>query len=363
MNPPCTSSEHRLGEHRLGEDALARFLRLREEAVTSLSERFYATFPEIYARYGERGRDACREDLGYVLDFLRPVLELGLFGPFADSLRWLARVLAARGLPAEHVPLALAWLAELFDERLPPEEARVVRAALEAGRGALEASDAAPAIPALPGRWVQTPDFERALVGGDRRRSGEIFREAMDTTGKGFVDAEVHLAQPALYDIGREWQENRVSVAQEHLATAITQTLLAREFARVEPAPPNGRKVVLACVPGNHHSLGLRMVSDAFELAGWDVRFLGADTPVPSLVALVRGERPDLVGLSVALPHQLAAAREAIAGLNALAERPAVMIGGYAINQFDGLADALGADVTAADAKESVQAAEAAMGA
>ena len=135
--------------------------------------------------------------------------------------------------------------------------------------------------------------------------------------------------------------------------------LLAREFATAEPAPPNDRSVVLTGVEGNQHAVGLRIVADAFELAGWDVRYLGANTPTRSLVRLVRDERPNLVGLSASMPHHLQSAREAIACLRAELDepRPAVLLGGLAINQFSPLATMLGADATGPDARSAVEAA------
>ena len=129
------------------------------------------------------------------------------------------------------------------------------------------------------------------------------------------------IVEAALPGVGRTirwgWQDNRISVAQEHLATAMVNSLLAREFAAEKPEPPNDRSVVLAGVEGNQHAVGLRIVADALELAGWDVRYLGADTPTRSLVQLVRDERPNLVGLSASMPHHLRSAREAIACLPA----------------------------------------------
>ena len=139
----------------------------------------------------------------------------------------------------------------------------------------------------------------------------------------------------------------------------MVNSLLAREFASEKPEPPNDRSVVLAGVEGNQHAVGLRIVADALELAGWDVRYLGADTPTRSLVQLVRDERPNLVGLSASMPHHLRSAREAIACLRAELDeaRPAVLLGGLAINQFSPLATMLGADATGPDARSAMEAA------
>jgi methanogenic corrinoid protein MtbC1 len=162
--------------------------------------------------------------------------------------------------------------------------------------------------------------------------------------------------QPALYAIGLGWQENRVTVAQEHLATAICLRFLSDLFSAETPAPPTGRRALFAGVERNQHVLGLRIVADAFELAGWSVQFLGANTPTAALLSQVDRWRPELVGLSASLVQQLLVLPTAIDALHAEfgAQRPAVMVGGIPINQADGIWRRLGADLWSPSAEEAV---------
>ena len=220
---------------------------------------------------------------------------------------------------------------------------------------------ATPYIAAMPSAWEECDAFQEALVSGDRLKALEIFRQV--TAGRGFVDTELHLVQPTFYRIGEGWQENKVSVAQEHIATTIAHSILAREFEHAQPQPRVNRKAVLACVEGNHHALGLQMVADAFELQGWEVRNIGANTPTSALVRFIRENDPHLVGLSAAMPHHLSAAKGAIARLHAeLGEAcPPLMLGGFAINQFEPLSTMLGADFTGTDARAAAEAGSAVM--
>lgn len=160
-----------------------------------------------------------------------------------------------------------------------------------------------------------------------------------------------------MYEIGRLWQVSRVSIAQEHLATAVGESLMAQAFAGAEFAPPVKRRAIFACVQENHHVMGLRMVSDAFEVEGWEVQFLGADTPTRSLVEQVQRYRPDLVGLSVSLPSQISAARSAIERLRDVpgVGKPSILVGGLALNQLDELWRDLGADRWGANAKAALR--------
>jgi len=162
--------------------------------------------------------------------------------------------------------------------------------------------------------------------------------------------------QPSLYNIGEKWQTCEVTVSQEHLATAIVQTVMTAGLLRSPPPVLIGKRVLLACVAGNHHAIGLRMVCDAFQLAGWEVRYLGADVPTGPLVAHVAEWKPDLLAISVCFPQHLVTAKDVISQLRMRLgrNRPAVIVGGRAINRFECLAEKAGADAHRADASAAV---------
>ncbi len=184
----------------------------------------------------------------------------------------------------------------------------------------------------------------------------ELVRERM-AAGASLANVNVHIIQASMYEVGHLWAANRISVAREHLATAISQYVMSNAFSLAEFAPPMARTAIFANVEGNHHALGLRMISDAFETAGWTSHFLGADVPERSLVEQVDTLRPDLLGLSVALPQQLVTARRIIGGLRAEMGQscPVILLGGRAINALDDVWRDLGADLWVADAEQAEQ--------
>ena len=343
----------------LGERGLQRFHTLEPDAVSAVTERIHATLGSAYAQFGPRGRDACREDLAFHLEFLRPVLEFGILAPMVDYLCWLARVLAARSIPGEHLALSLDWLAEFFAANMEPSDSAVVTAALRAARTKLLAASQTPLLPAPPPEPGPAEAFETAILAGDQREALAVMNSCIDS-GHDLVDFELHVVQAAMYRIGEKWQANQVTVAQEHIATAIVESVMTAALLRSPPLAPIDKRVLLACVAGNHHTVGLRMVADSFQLNGWEVQYLGADVPTPSLIRQIGVWSPDLVGLSLAFPQQLRIGKDVIARLRARygPARPPVMIGGLAINHFDRLVDMVGADAYAFDAQAAIGAAK-----
>jgi MerR family transcriptional regulator, light-induced transcriptional regulator len=130
---------------------------------------------------------------------------------------------------------------------------------------------------------------------------------------------------PAQREVGRRWQEGRWSVAQEHAATAVTDTALGLLTLDVEPEGVGS--AVLACVEGEWHTLPARMAAEVLRLRGWDVTFLGPSLPADDLAAFVSRCRPDAVGLSCSMPVSIKGAARSIdacrhAGVPVLAGGP-----------------------------------------
>jgi diguanylate cyclase (GGDEF)-like protein len=138
--------------------------------------------------------------------------------------------------------------------------------------------------------------------------------------------------EPGMDGIGDRWQLAEINVADEHLATAISYAVLARLFPRLVSAPPRSReRVILAAVQGEHHVLGLRMVADVLEGAGFDVLYLGADVPNDALLSACETHRPAVLGLSVTMVLNVASVISLLADLQVMDGRPAVLVGGSAM--------------------------------
>jgi diguanylate cyclase (GGDEF)-like protein len=134
---------------------------------------------------------------------------------------------------------------------------------------------------------------------------------------------------PAMWRIGCLWEEGAITIADEHLATAITHRVMASaygsSFGRATSRP--GR-LMLAVVEGQRHALGLRMAADVLELGGYEVNYLGADVPQDALVEAVESREPDLIGLSSALSPEPVSLLTAISRLRAAFPDLPIIAGG-----------------------------------
>lgn len=132
-------------------------------------------------------------------------------------------------------------------------------------------------------------------------------------------------------------------------------------FSGLAVKKENNKKTALrVCAPGELHCLGLRMLSDLLEFAGWNSLFLGTNVPVQNLLGLCKTSGADLLALSATLPQHLEALTSQI---DAFRRDPAlgkliIMVGGAAFLGNPGLSRELGADGYAENALEGLKLAE-----
>ena len=192
-----------------------------------------------------------------------------------------------------------------------------------------------------------------AQLAGNRREAVRVVLEDGFGQGARVVELQERVIQAAQDEIGKLWQQNRVTIAQEHMATAISHLSLAALFERATPAARLGKKLLLACVEGELHDLPARMVSDVLELEGFEVRYLGASVPHEALVAMIASEQPDVIGLSVTMAFNVPSLRIAVSRVRGVTARP-IFIGGHALRWQLGLANELAVESAGASADEVV---------
>jgi methanogenic corrinoid protein MtbC1 len=182
-------------------------------------------------------------------------------------------------------------------------------------------------------------DYLRELLAGNRGGCHQAASALLDQ-GEDVKTIYVDLFQRSLYEVGELWERNRISVSVEHLATAITESLLTLMYPRLFASPRKGHKAVVSSAANEMHQLGGKMVADLLEMNGWDSYFLGANTPVADLVDLVGEKSPNLVCLSLAVYMNMVNLIESLQELNEHFPNLPVLVGGQAF-QLGG-ADAVG---------------------
>ena len=196
--------------------------------------------------------------------------------------------------------------------------------------------------------------YVAAQLAGNRREALRLLVDEGLLRGVPLQTLHLEVIQQAQYEIGRLWQENLISVAQEHLATSISQLALAHLYRHLPRDAENGKVVMVSCVQDELHELGARMASDFLEMAGFDVRFLGANVPHEHLARMVREVRPDLLALSVTMTYHLPQLREAVRHARQALPGLPIAVGGLAFRWAPELEKDLDISFFGKDARELV---------
>ncbi len=139
---------------------------------------------------------------------------------------------------------------------------------------------------------------------------------------------------PLLVDTGSGWQHGRIAIWEEHMATAMVRTVVEILYPGVLKAklavPPAGRSALLVSPPEEVHDLGLRMIADRFEMAGWTTYFVGADAPIDETIDAARKLGVDAVVMSSATHFHRLALRGYVDRLERELDHVHVWVGGSA---------------------------------
>jgi len=160
--------------------------------------------------------------------------------------------------------------------------------------------------------------------------------EAVDRDEIGVTDL-CSMLSSLMVELGRSWQTGSTPVWEEHLASSVARTIVEALYPTVrehaDATPRRGLTVVLACPQDEPHDLGLRMLCDRFDLAGWDTHLLGADTPTGEIAAAAEALAADLVVLSASTHFHRVRIRTLLDDLHSAIPGVRVVVGGAAFSQ------------------------------
>jgi methanogenic corrinoid protein MtbC1 len=323
----------------------------------SVTARQYELMPELSRKYGSAGREKCLQDAEFHLSYLADSIAASLPPLFSDYVAWAKIMLAGRGISDSDLALNLECIRRALDETLPQNMSAIASEYIEAGLQQL------PQLPSDLPTFIRDSDpfadlakqYLDALLRGERHVASRLILDAVGA-GAGIKDIYLNVFQRSQYEIGRLWQMNQVSVAQEHYCTAATQLIMSQLYSYIFATEKNGLTLVATCVGGDLHEIGVRMVSDFFEIEGWDTFYLGANVPLASIIQTVIQRKADVVAISATIVYHVRKVGDVIAAIRA--SEPArgvkVLVGGYPFNVAPDLWRQLGADASASNAEEAV---------
>ena len=192
------------------------------------------------------------------------------------------------------------------------------------------------------------------ILAGKRKTSLEMIMDAY-RGGYPIPGIYMDIFQETLYEIGRLWESNRITVADEHMGTAITQYVMSNLYQHLEMSDEQRGRLVMTGVQGELHQVGANMVADVLEADGWDVLFLGTNVPAEGVLQSIRQHGADLFGISSTMLFNLPKVIQLVEAVrNEFGNSVRIMLGGGAFRTLDILPPELEGCLVALNLRESL---------
>ncbi|MDZ4753745.1 MAG: cobalamin-dependent protein [Phycisphaerae bacterium] len=339
-----------------------------------IAELHFGQDPSMADRYGQDGAKMWKAEIRVRIQHLAEAVATDRPALFVQNALWSRAAFVAREVNDTDLKRSLDCMREVCSLELPADLAtlsvRIIDSAIQALQST--SSGPCPSGASLIARDLPNSSLARLyLLHLLQRNQHEAANLVFEAAREGRTIPEIYetVITPALAEIGRMWHLQEASVADEHYCTAATQMIMAQLRARMLRKPANGQRILAMSVGGDLHDLGIRMVSDLFEMEGWRTEYLGANMPTCEILGALTDEHQqpsfDLLAVSASTTLSVRAVADFI---TAIRQHPTcgsipILVGGAPFHIVDDLWQIVGADGFARDAVSGLKAAAALVGA
>ncbi|MCM3597075.1 cobalamin-dependent protein [Metabacillus idriensis] len=179
----------------------------------------------------------------------------------------------------------------------------------------------------------QALEFAQLLLNSDEHAAVQLLKAHSHLSRTQLFE---ELITPAMQHVGELWENNEITVADEHLASVVCDFILSTLYPPMQNSASEGRKkAMLLCVEGEQHYLGLKMVNSLFEEKGYETHYLGPNLPLEYAIKKAELWKPEVICLSISIVYHLPNIKKYVDALAALPNHPVILIGGRIVNQYD----------------------------
>ncbi|MEP6747357.1 MAG: cobalamin-dependent protein [Bacteroidota bacterium] len=314
--------------------------------------------PGLLLKYGVAGKGKCCEDNLHHFSYLSVAMQLDCTEIFAAYIAWAQKMLEARNIPVKDLSNNLDYMDIACKELLPGENYDAAHFCILESKERIKNTSTDPETyfnndNPLLNEAKKYLDF---LLKGNKIQALALIT-ALVKNGNQLSSVYDNIFKVTQHEIGLRWQNNIITVAHEHYCTAATQSIMATLYAHIFTSAKKGRKMVACGVSGDLHEIGIRMLSDLFELDGWDSYYMGANMPEANIISALAEQNPQLLAISVTVPFHIIKVRTLIKNIrnNISLDNIKIMVGGYPFALVKDLWRKVGADAFAPNAKEAIK--------
>lgn len=302
-------------------------------------------------------RQASIRDAKYNIEYLASAIEIDSIAIFKSYIIWLRDILRTYNIEdimlIDHLNSILGYV----ESNYPTEFRNVVEPFISEGISSI-LNDIGEEYSYLDstGEFAElATDFFNALINMNKSKAVKLIQDIVDKEEVSIKDLYLNVFTNVLYEVGRYWAMRKITVGQEHFATAVTVYTMSLLYDNIFNSDEKEFKMIGVCVDDELHEIGIRMVCDIFELSKWDTYYLGANVPHSSVLSELKRIKPDVLALSVTLASKVPACIELIGLVRKDYADIKIIVGGRPFNTDEDLWKKIGADGYSVDANDAVK--------
>jgi len=137
------------------------------------------------------------------------------------------------------------------------------------------------------------------------------------------------ILRPVMVKIGKDWETGKLTIATEHVASNIAQTLV--KIIMDQSSGSGNKKKIMICVPvGEEHHIGCDVLETYLTIKGFKVFNMGTSIPTESIMEFINMKKPDIVLISITIQDNILAGQRLAKKIRGQSKIP-ILVGGYAM--------------------------------
>ena len=137
------------------------------------------------------------------------------------------------------------------------------------------------------------------------------------------------ILRPVMAKIGKDWETGKLTIATEHVASNIAQTLV--KIIMDQSSGTGNKKKVMICVPvGEEHHIGCDVLETYLTIKGFKVFNMGTSIPTESIMEFINMKKPDIILISITIQDNILAGQRLAKKIREQSKIP-ILVGGYAM--------------------------------
>ncbi len=298
-----------------------------------------------------------KRDLDFIIDYLSETVYFDNPGIFNEFSIWLNSLLKNLGLDENVTKITYQCMIERLNNNFKNNEFEYLKKIVEDSLKTALSTDVYEDTYITknnPHQNYANKYLELLLDNNKVEASKLITEEALSDMEVDEIYLDIF--QPVQKEVGRLWHINKVSVAQEHYISSVTQLIMSQLYSHFLTMGGMKGAIVTTAVGDELHEIGIRMVADLLEIDGYDTIHLGANTPQSAIIDTLKLNKAKLLGVSVTLPIHLKKLDNLIEVIRKDKELKdlKILVGGYAFNHNTDIWKKFKVDAYSNNAKDAV---------